>query len=92
MGEILRRIAGKVVVSRKRTDITEPFGSLQIFADQKAGSEAAVHAMHEIFKEQDTKTVLLVDATDAVNTVRSTPTNVKVICSAISTYVNNCYK
>ena len=69
VGEILRRIAGKVVVSTIREDITESVGSLQVCAGQEAGSEAAVHAMHEIFKEQDTEAVLLIDATNAFNTV-----------------------
>ena len=93
VGEILRRIAGKVVVSTIREDITESVGSLQVCAGQEAGSEAAVHAMHEIFKEQDTEAVLLIDATNAFNTVNRNVLlhNVKVICPAISTYVNNCY-
>ena len=65
---------------------------LQVCASQEAGSEAAVHAMHEIFKEQDTEVVLLIDATNAFNTVNRKVLlhNVKVICPAISTYVNNC--
>ena len=48
--------------------------------------------MHEIFKEQDTEAVLLIDATNAFNTVniKVVLVNVKVICPAISTYVNNC--
>ena len=49
--------------------------------------------MHEIFKEQDTEAVLLIDATNAFNTVNRNVLlhNVKVICPAISTYVSNCY-
>ena len=66
---------------------------LQVCAGQEAGSEAAAHAMHEIFKEQDTEAVLLIDATNAFNTVNRKVLlhNVKVICPAISPYVNNCY-
>ena len=89
----LRRIAGKVVVSTIREDITESVGSLQVCAGQEAGSEAAVHAMHEIFKEQDTEAVLLIDATNAFNTVNRNVFlySVKEICPAILTYVHNCY-
>ena len=49
--------------------------------------------MHEIFKEQNTEAALLIDATNAFNTVnrKVLPHNVKMICPAISTYVNNCY-
>ena len=59
IGEILRPIAGKVVVSTIRESITGSVGSLQFCAGREAGSEAGVHAMHEIFKEQDTEAVLL---------------------------------
>ena len=92
IGEILRPIAGKVVVSTIREDITKSVGSLQICGGQEAGSEAAIHAMHEIFKKQDTEAVLLIDVTNAFNTVKRNVLlhNFKVIFSAISTYVNNC--
>ena len=55
--------------------------------------QAAVHAMHEIFKEQDTEAVFLIDATSAFNTVNRNVLlhNVKVIYPAISAYVSNCY-
>ena len=49
--------------------------------------------MHEIFKEQNTEAALLIDATNAFNTVnrKVLQHNVKMICPAISTYVNSCY-
>ena len=92
IGEMRRRLAGKIVVSTIREDITESVSSLQVCAGQEAGSQAAAHPMHEIFKEQDTEAVLLIDATNAFNTVniKVVLVNVKVICPAISTYVNNC--
>ena len=93
IGEILRRIFGKVVVSTIREDITESVRSLQVCAGQETGSEAAVHAMLEIFKEQYTEAVFLTDAANSFNTVNRNVLlqNVKVICLAILTYVNNCY-
>ena len=93
IGEIRRRIVGKVVVSTVREDITESVGLLQACAGRKAGSEAAVHAVHEIFKEQGTEAVLLMDATNGFNTVnrKALLHSVKVICPAVSTYVNNWY-
>ena len=92
IGEMRRRLAGKIVVSTIREDITESGSSLQVCAGQEAGSQAAAHPMHEIFKEQDTEAVLLIDAANAFNTVNRKVVllNVKVICLAISTYVNNC--
>ena len=93
IGEILQWIAGKVVVSTIREDITESVGSLQVCAGQEAGTKAAAHATHEIFKEQDTEVALLIDAKNPFNTVNRKVLlhNIKVICPAISTYVNNCY-
>ena len=42
-------------------------GSLQVCAGQEAGSEAAIHAMEKIFKEESTEAILLVDAENAFN-------------------------
>ena len=58
VGEILRRIAGKVVVSVIREDIITSVGSLQVCSGHEAGCEAAVHAMHDIFEEENTEAVL----------------------------------
>ena len=52
-------------VYNKTRDITESVGSLQVCVGQEAGSEAAVQAIHEIFKEQYTEAGLFIDATNA---------------------------
>ena len=52
-------------VYNKTRDITESVGSLQVCVGQEAGSEAAVQAIHEIFKEQYTEEGLFIDATNA---------------------------
>ena len=44
-------------------------GSLQLFAGQDAGSEATIHAVDHRLNEDGTKTVLMVDAWNAVNSV-----------------------
>ena len=36
-------------------------GSLQLCAGQDAGSEAAIHVVYKMFKEEDTEAVLMVD-------------------------------
>ena len=68
--------------------------SLQVCAEHEAGFEAAVHAMRKIFDEEDTNAVLLIDASNAFNSVNREAFlhNVAVICPPIATYVNNCYK
>ena len=49
--------------------------------------------MEKIFKEESTEAVLLVDAEDAVNSMnrRVFLHNISILCSAISTFVTNCY-
>ena len=49
IGEILRRIIGKVVVSTIREDIINAAGPLQTCAGLKSGIEASIHAMRRIY-------------------------------------------
>ena len=93
VGEVLRRIAGKVVMMVVKGDVKEAAGSLQLCAGQESGSEAAIHAMHDIFEDSETEAVLSVDAANAFNSINRTAIlhNIGVICHAIATYVTNCY-
>ena len=49
--------------------------------------------MHKMYKEQHTEAVLLVDATNAFNSVNKKVFvhNTNVFCPSINTYVQNCY-
>ena len=60
IGEVLRRIASKVVVSHIREDIISAAGSLQVCAGQEAGCESLLHAMHKIYEDRSSEAVLLV--------------------------------
>ena len=42
---------------------------LQLCAGQRAGCEAAVHAMREIFADEGTEGILLVDASNTFNSL-----------------------
>ena len=44
-------------------------GCLQLCAGRRAGCEAAVHAVREIFAHKDTEGILLVDASNAFNSL-----------------------
>ena len=68
-------------------------GSLQVCAGQEARSEAAIHAMENIFKEKSTEAVLLVYAANASNSINGKVFlhSIFILCSAISTFVINCY-
>eukprot|EP00111_Clytia_hemisphaerica_P012303 TCONS_00036131-protein len=68
-------------------------GSLQVCAGQQAGCEAAVHAMNFIFNEENTDEIMLGDASNAFNSInrKAFLNNIKRLCPALATYVNNCY-
>ena len=94
IGEVLRRIIGKAVISLVKRDIIDGAGDLQMCAGQSSGCEAAVHAISEIFEEQATDGLLLVDASNAFNALNRKVLlhNIKYLCPAMSTYVTNCYR
>ena len=64
-----------------------------VCAGQSAGCKAAVHAMNEMYQEEDTDDILLVDASNAFNNFiwKTLLHNINMICSNISMYVRNCY-
>jgi hypothetical protein len=47
IGEVIRHIIGKVILTVVSDDIQMSAGSQQLCAGQRAGCEAAVHTMHE---------------------------------------------
>ena len=88
MGEILRRIAGKVVDSIVREDLIRSVRSLQVCAGHEAGCEAAIHAKHSIFNKEETEAVPLIDASNA-----SKSANINVFLqnvSVVSSYSDLC--
>ena len=52
IGEVLRRMAGKLVVTHFRTEIVTSVGSLQDCAGQEAGCESIIHAMQAIYEDE----------------------------------------
>ncbi len=93
VGEVLRRIAGKIVMSVTKKDVVEASSKSQM-CGREAGSEAAIHAMKELFEREHSEAVLLVDAANAFNSVnrRVLLHNISITCPAIATYVRNCYQ
>ena len=93
VGEVLRRIIGKAIISTIKPQIVQSAGYLQLCAGQQAGCEAAVHAMSEIFDDEGTDALLLVDATNAFNSINRKVMlhNIQYLCPAMATYTYNCY-
>ena len=94
IGEILRRIIGKVVVGNIREDILNAAGPLQTCAGLKSGIEASIHAMRKIFDNDSTQAVLLVDADNAFNRLNRKVAlhNIKELCPSFFRYLTNTYQ
>ena len=94
VGEILRRIVGKVVVKNIKEDIIEAAGPLQTCAGLESGIEASIHAMRKIFEKEETEAVLLVDAENAFNNLnrKAALHNIKEICPPFFRYLSNTYQ
>ena len=93
VGEVLRRIAGKVFMAVVKGDVQESVGSLQVCAGQAGGCEAAIHAMRSIYESDDSDCVLLIDAANAFNSMNRSAMlkNIERICPAAYIYAYNCY-
>ena len=58
VGEVLRRIVGKTIAGFLKEEIKETAGPLQVCAGHSAGSEAAIHAISQVFEEEGTDGIL----------------------------------
>ena len=67
---------------------------MQVCAGQKSGREAAIHAMHNIFGADETDAALLVDASNASNSLNrgAALNNIRVLCPLIASHVINIYR
>ena len=94
VGEVLRRIIGKCVTKVIKSEVIEASGSLQVCAGLKSGSEAAIHAMRNIYEADETDAVLLIDASNAFNALNRSAAlhNIRVLCPTIAIYAINTYR
>ena len=94
VGEILRRLIGKVVVENIRDDIIKASGPLQTCSGLKAGIEASIHAMKSVFEEEMTEVILLVDADNAFNNLnrKAALHNIRHLCPTFYRYLHNTYQ
>ena len=94
IGDTARRIISKAVLSVVRSDIQDVCGCLQLCAGQISGIEAAVHAARSSFELEDNDAILLVDATNAFNSLNRQVAlhNIKATCPALATILINNYR
>jgi hypothetical protein len=94
IGEVMRRIIGKAVMKEIRQEVADCIGVLNLSAGQKAGVEAIIHSMTHLFKQDETDAILLVDGTNAFNTLNRMVTlnNSRADCPTISIILINLYR
>ena len=94
VGEIVRRIISKAVLSVIKSDVLVAAGTLQLCAGHEAGWEAAIHSMYRIFHDATTEAVLLVDANNAFNSLNRKVAllNIHQLCPSIATIPTNTYR
>ena len=94
IGEVLRRLVTKAVLSILSPEVRDVCGSLELCAGQPAGAEAAVHALSDLFQSGDVEGVLLVDASNAFNTLnrRVMMHNIQLLCPMLAVLVINLYR
>ena len=94
VGEVLRRIIGKTISTMFKEEIKEAAGPLQVCGGHSAGAEAAIHAMSQVFEEDGTDGVLLIDATNAFNQMNRAAAmhNIRITCKEVALYIINTYR
>ena len=92
--EVVCRIIAKAALSIIRDDIQEAAGCCQLCAGQIAGVEAAVHPVQSSFLWDDTEGVLLVDTSNAFNSLNHKVAlhNIHQICPAFAPILINSYR
>lgn len=94
IGEVIRCIIGKAVMTVLKPDIMQACGSIQTCSGIDSGIEAAVHAMADKFNEKETEAMILVDASNAFNLMsrRAALLAVQHHCPPFYRYLLNTYQ
>ena len=72
-----------------KNEVIDYTGSFQVYAGQGPGIEAALHSLNSMCNVENNEAVLLVDASDAFNSVNRNLFlhNILYICATISVFV-----
>ena len=94
IGEVTRRVAGKCNSWVLCKDIQQAAGLLQAATGLQGGAEAAIHSMKLIFEQESTDGVILVDASNAFNSLnrKAALHNIRIVCPKLSTVLINTYR
>ena len=93
IGETWRRILAKAVIKSQQREIQAAAGKFQLASGTKGGCEAAIHSLNDKFNEPGCQGVLLLDASNAFNTLNRKLAlhHTRVFCPIMSTFLDNLY-
>ena len=90
----VRRIISKAILSVTKGDIQDAVGTTQLCAGRIAGIEAGIHSVRDLFNKKETEGVLLVDASNAFNSLnrQTALQNARRLCPSLATMLINTYR
>ena len=94
IGETARRLIGRAIARVLSDDIQAAAGPLQLCAGHQSGCESAVHAMRQVFESSETEAIILVDVTNAFNSLNQQVAlrNIRHLCPPLSKILINTYR
>ena len=93
IGEVIRRVVGKSILNVIKSDIMEVTGCSQLCAGVSSACEAVAQAVREVYDSDGAEGFLLVDATNAFNSLNRGMAlrNVLHLCPSLGRILINLY-
>ena len=93
IGEVMRRIAGRIIVDCIRQDLISLGGNMQLCLGHNCGIEHAIHSLRHSFDDPENEAILLIDAKNAFNVLkrRTALETVKALCPSLHIALKNSY-
>ena len=94
VGEVLRRTVCKATLNLVREDVQDAVGSLQLCVGHDSGCKVAVHALRTFFEDEESEAVLLMNASNAFNSLNRSNAlhNIMNVPPSLATIAINSYR
>ena len=94
IGEVCRRIISKAILTVVGQDVIDAAGPLQLCTGLNGGCEIAVHSIRQLFSDPNSEAILLVDATNAFNSLnrQTALCNCLELCPSLGRILVNTYR